>query len=108
MRSSRTELDVIRRGGESVVRVRGDVDYRTSPEFRAAILAAIRGGGAGRLTVDLAEAGRIDSSGLACLVEAWQEAKQRTVRFSLAGVSERVQRVFRLARLHEVFGLPKR
>lgn len=53
--------------------------------------------------VDMSGVGYIDSSGIASLIEAFQTARQRNLRFALAAVPERAQRVLKLARLERVF-----
>ncbi|MFO1435111.1 MAG: STAS domain-containing protein [Gammaproteobacteria bacterium] len=45
----------------------------------------------------------IDSSGVASLVEGYQTAKKRKLRFGLVGVSEAALSVLKLARLDKVF-----
>jgi anti-sigma B factor antagonist len=45
----------------------------------------------------------IDSSGIASLVEAYQTAKKKGLRFGLLAVSEPVMSVLALARLDKVF-----
>jgi anti-sigma B factor antagonist len=47
----------------------------------------------------------IDSSGIASLVEALQDARKRGSRFALVSVSEAVHRVLQLARLDKVFAI---
>ena len=95
------EHEVRDEGGVSVVSLRGDVDLESSPRAREVLLRCVR---AGRdLTVDLSGVRYIDSSGIASLVEAFQEARKKGTHFSLAAVSPAALRVFQLARLDRVF-----
>ena len=90
-------------GGTAVVSFRGDVDLEHSPAAREVLLSSVRSGR--DLAVDLSGVEYIDSSGIASLVEAFQEARKRGARFSLVAVSPAALRVFELARLDHVFTL---
>lgn len=84
-----------------IVQLSGDVDLSCSPEARKTILASIS---KGRHTlVDLSDVSYIDSSGVASLVEGFQTAKKKTLRFGLIGVSDAAMSVIELARLDKVF-----
>jgi len=87
--------------GSSVVSFRGDVDLEHSPAAREVLLSCVRGGR--HLAVDLSGVEYIDSSGIASLVEAFQEARRRGSRFCLVAPSPAALRVFELARLDRVF-----
>jgi anti-sigma B factor antagonist len=53
--------------------------------------------------VDLSAVSYIDSSGIAALVEGFQNARTRGRRFALVAVSDAVRAVLELARLDRVF-----
>ena len=53
--------------------------------------------------VDLSGVTYIDSSGIASLVEGFQTAKKRNLRFGLVGPSDSALNVLTLARLDKVF-----
>lgn len=89
--------------GGIVVALKGDVDLQSSPAARTVLLDAV---GRGRpIFVDLSDVTYIDSSGIASLVEALQDARKRGSRFALVSVSEAVHRVLQLARLDKVFAV---
>jgi anti-sigma B factor antagonist len=89
--------------GGIVVALTGDVDLQSSPAARKVLLDAV---GRGRpIFVDLANVTYIDSSGIASLVEALQDARKRGSRFALVSVSEAARRVLQLARLDKVFAI---
>jgi anti-sigma B factor antagonist len=88
-------------GGYAVVRLTGDVDISSSPEARRLILAELAR--RHQLLVDLSAVSYIDSSGIACLVEAYQAARKGGGRFALLGVSGEAMSVLSLARLDRVF-----
>lgn len=79
----------------------GEIDLERSPEARKVLLAAVVAGKS--VTVDLGEVSYMDSSGIASLVEALQQAKARGTGFALDRVSGQVQRILSLARLDQVF-----
>ncbi|MTJ83929.1 MAG: STAS domain-containing protein [Telmatospirillum sp.] len=87
--------------GGAVVRLSGEIDLQNSPDLRRELLDRVADGDP--VVVDLAQVSYIDSSGIACLVEAYQMARRHGLRFALAAVSPAALRVLRLARLDEVF-----
>lgn len=89
-------------GGYVLVRVCGEVDLSWSQQVRDAILAALGSGGVG---VELAAVTYIDSSGIAALVEGFQTARGKGLRFGLIAASRQVLAVLQLARLDKVFPL---
>ena len=88
-------------GAALTVFLSGEIDLDRSPEARKALLAAVAKGRP--VTVDMAEVGYMDSSGIASLVEAYQKASAAKLDFSLVNVGERVMKVLQLARLDQVF-----
>jgi anti-sigma B factor antagonist len=95
------EVTSERHGDFAVVRLRGEVDLSWSQAVRDAILEALDGdAGVG---VELSQVSYIDSSGIAALVEGFQNARQHGRRFALVGVSQAVMAVLELARLDRVF-----
>jgi anti-sigma B factor antagonist len=96
---------VMRENGEGYVLVRlsGEVDLSWSQEVRRAVLDALAGGEP--VGVELSAVSYIDSSGIAALVEGFQQARTRGKRFALVAVSDAVRAVLELARLDRVFQL---
>src|SRR5690554_4599211 len=88
-------------GGYAVLELEGEVDLSCSPEARKQILQVLNDGR--NLLVDLSAVSYIDSSGVASLVEGYQTAKKRDLRFGLVGVSNAAMNVLQLARLDKVF-----
>ena len=88
-------------GDYILVRLRGEVDLSWSREVRQSILSAL--GQSGKVGVELSEVSYIDSSGIAALVEGFQNARARGSRFALVAVSDAVRAVLELARLDRVF-----
>ena len=93
--STRTE------GGYTIIGLEGEVDLSCSPEARKEILEVIKA--EQHLLVDLSAVTYIDSSGVASLVEGYQAAKKKNLKFGLIGVSNAALNVLKLARLDKVF-----
>jgi anti-sigma B factor antagonist len=84
-----------------VVQLYGDVDLESSPRAREILLDSV--GRKRDVFVDLSNVNHIDSSGVASLIEAFQEAKRNHVEFALVSVGSATMQVLELARLDEVF-----
>ncbi|MBO9665158.1 STAS domain-containing protein [Dokdonella sp.] len=91
------------REGYVLVRLSGEVDLSWSAEVRRAVLDALAIGRP--VGVDLSAVSYIDSSGIAALVEGFQNARTHSGRFVLVAVSDAVRAVLELARLDRVFVL---
>ncbi len=87
--------------GYTVIELDGEVDLSCSPEARKQILDCLSNGR--HLLVDLSAVVYIDSSGVASLVEGYQMAKKKELKFGLVNVSEAAMSVLQLARLDKVF-----
>ena len=88
-------------GDYILVRLKGEVDLSWSREVRQSILTAL--GKSGKVGVELSEVSYIDSSGIAALVEGFQNARSKNQQFGLVAVSKAVMAVLQLARLDRVF-----
>ena len=88
-------------GGYAIIELAGEVDLSCSPEARKQILDHLSS--KQNLLIDLSEVTYIDSSGVASLVEGYQTAKKKKLKFGLIGVSASAMSVLQLARLDKVF-----
>ena len=84
-----------------IISLNGEVDLSCSPQARIQILKELKKGK--KLFIDLSEVEYIDSSGVASLVEGFQEARSHDQEFTLVGVSKAAMQVLQLARLDKVF-----
>lgn len=84
-----------------LVRLSGEVDLSWSQQVRQEVLAALEQSNA--VAVELSEVSYIDSSGIAALVEGFQNARGKSQQFVLIAVSAAVRAVLELARLDRVF-----
>ena len=87
--------------GWSVIDVSGEVDLSWSQDVRRCVLDAL--GNGAPLAVVLSAVSYIDSSGIAALVEGFQQARSKAQKFALVAPSEPVRSVLELARLDRVF-----
>ncbi len=90
-------------GGAQIVSFTGDIDLQSSPEVRKVLLAGVEEGSA--VLVDLSGVEYIDSSGVASMVESFQNARKKNQGYVLVSVSEAAMRVLQLARLDKVFDI---
>lgn len=90
-------------GDYLVIRLGGEVDMSWSQDVRRAVLDAL--GKSSKVAVNLAGVSYIDSSGIAALVEGFQQARGRGQSFVLLETSDAVLAVLKLARLDKVFTL---
>ncbi len=96
------EASLETRGGAVVVAASGEVDLATAPELRDRLDAAI-GHGNDRVVVDLRDVTFIDSTGLGMLIRAFNQCKERGVRFSLVIAEARILKVFEITGLTDLF-----
>ena len=90
-------------GDWAVVKLGGEVDLSWSQQARKAVLDALAK--SQKVAVHLAAVSYIDSSGIAALVEGFQNARGKGQTFVLVAVSEPVLAVLKLARLDKVFAI---
>ena len=88
-------------GEYTVLLLQGDVDLSCSPQAREQILKLLKNDK--NLLIDLSAVDYIDSSGVASLVEGFQVARNKNLKFALVGVSKAAMQVLQLARLDKVF-----
>ncbi len=95
------ELSIVEDGEIVVVILKGDIDLEHSSRMRQNLLDIL--GDARAVIVDLSGVSMIDSSGIASLLEGFQEARKKGKDFILAAPGDPVMRVLKLARLDTVF-----
>ncbi|WP_454061855.1 STAS domain-containing protein [Candidatus Nitrospira salsa] len=87
--------------GSHIVALSGEIDLESSPMARTVLLEVVEQ--ASKVFVDLTSVTYMDSSGIASLVEAYQQAKKSQIGFVLVSASPAVLRVLHMARLDKVF-----
>ena len=94
---------VLEQNDKLIVALDGDVDLNRAPDIRRILLDCVARGL--DVLVDLSGVTYIDSSGIASLVEALQEAGKKGTGLGLVAVSDDARKVFELARLDKVFAI---
>ena len=95
------EYKINKNGSYSIIELEGEIDLYCSPDTRKVILKELKNGD--DMLIDLSKVSYIDSSGIACLVEGYQVANEKKIKFALLGVSQSALNVLKLARLDNVF-----
>ncbi len=90
--------------GQQVVRVSGEVDLRTSPQLRDALLRFAQKG-PDRLIIDLADVDYMDSSGVGTMVELKRVVERRGGQLVLVNLQPRVRSVFEVTQLDRFFDI---
>ncbi|QCQ21200.1 STAS domain-containing protein [Desulfoglaeba alkanexedens] len=85
-----------------VVAFEGRLDKETVPEARRRVLKALKRNPAGSLDVDLSRLERMDTAGVALLVELHRNALRKGGKVRLRGLNEGARRMIQLARLDQV------
>ena len=87
-----------------IAAIRGDIDLENSPKFRE-FLKSRSAQKTPVLVLDFQEVTYLDSSGLATLIEYYQEAQSFGGKLALCALSPRVKNVFEIVRLEQIFSI---
>jgi anti-anti-sigma factor len=87
--------------GSLGIALRGRISYREAPELRQTVLDTLARKDVASVIVDLAQVDRMDTSGVAVLVEALMGGRKRNVTMMLCAPSPSVIEIFHLAGLDE-------
>lgn len=96
------EVRTIREQGAAVVQLNGEIDLRTSPQMRSALLTLLDEK-PGRIILDLSGVTYIDSSGVGTIVELKRRALHDENKVVLVGLQPRVRSLFEITRLDKFF-----
>ena len=97
-----TEMEIV--ADVPVVKVTGEIDVYTAPEFKSAVTEAIETG-AVSLIIDLTNVSYMDSSGFGILLGATKRLRPKGGCINLLGCSEAVTRMLSITRLDTIFGI---
>ncbi len=98
------KITTARHGQAHVVRVAGDIDLRSSPELREALIQTLEARPQ-RLTLDLSDVPYMDSSGVGTLVETKRLIEKQGGQIELTGLQPRVKSVFEITQLDRFFAI---
>jgi anti-sigma B factor antagonist len=88
--------------GVLILELTGEIDLQHSPEMRRVLQARVAQQ-TPALLLDFSNVKYIDSSGLATLIEYYQNSRAYLGKIAIAGLNHRVRSIFDLVRLSEVF-----
>jgi anti-sigma B factor antagonist len=91
--------------GTAVLRLSGELDLETAPEFVASVVAAAVEGTAQHVTVDLAGVDLVDSSGLAAFVRSYRLVTARGGTLSVRGSAPHIRKMFSITGVDQVIPL---
>ncbi|MDO8585991.1 MAG: ATP-binding protein [Armatimonadota bacterium] len=88
---------------EPTVIVDGDLDFTSAPQFEQAVDSLLRRRPG--IVVELSNAGFIDSSGVAALLNAHRQAMDAEKTFELRGIGDQARKALRISGFGQVFGI---
>jgi anti-sigma B factor antagonist len=100
----RIETEMEKIADVPVVKVTGEIDVYTAPEFKSALNKAIETG-ATNLIIDLTNVSYMDSSGFGILLGATKRVRPKGGTINLLGCSEAITRMLKITRLDTIFGI---
>jgi anti-sigma B factor antagonist len=100
-------IETISNGAEHTLYVTGEIDAFTAPKLREQLLSLVTQADARKVTVDLQGVDYIDSTGIGILVAALKQGKKTGCQLLLQNLTPRVDRLFRITGLHELFSPSK-
>ncbi|AZG74940.1 anti-sigma factor antagonist [Shewanella livingstonensis] len=96
-------IEIEQHNNYQVVKLYGEVDLNNSRSIKIDIIKLIKS--KNNIIVDFTHLQYIDSSGMASLVEAFNEAKENNTEFHIAAANGSPLQVLQLTRLNTVFNL---
>jgi anti-sigma B factor antagonist len=100
--ADRIEVKITVKDDVTIVTPVGEIDLSRAPSLRTQ-LTAVQAKKPKRLIIDLASVPYMDSSGVATLVEAMQNARRTSGKLILSAMQDKVRSIFEIARLDMVF-----
>ena len=96
-------IEIERYNNYRVVKLHGEVDLSNSRKIKLEIIKLIKS--KNNIIVDFTDLQYIDSSGMASLVEAFNESKENNTEFHIVNANGSPLQVLQLTRLNTVFNL---
>lgn len=97
--------DTLSRQNPFPIALEGSLDFNTVPYLRKNLLKALRAISAPAVELDFSRVTKVDTSGIAMLVELNRIAVSKGGEVSLRGMNDQARRMMRLARLDQIFPL---
>jgi len=96
------EVAVPEQPGVAVLKVRGEIDVASAPDFRAS-LSDVIGGGPQLVIVDMSEVSFMDSTGLGVLISAEKQIRHAGMDLRLVVTHPQIRKLLELTGLDDVF-----
>jgi len=98
------ELETSKRGSQTVLTVRGEIDVYTAPRLRQSIVDLVEAG-AVNLVIDMEKVDFLDSTGLGVLVEGLKRVRTRGGDLSIVVTQDKIIKIFEITGLNKAFSL---
>jgi anti-sigma B factor antagonist len=102
-RVDKQEIDIVTARDSALARIYGRIDIDSSPALRDRLLALFQSPHTKVVTIDLSAVTRIDSSGVATLIEALRIARRRDTEVNLQGLEGRLLQLFQSTGILSLF-----
>jgi anti-sigma B factor antagonist len=99
----KSEIQVVMRELEALVRIYGRIDIDSSPDLRAHLLTMLKARAREVVRVDLSGVTHIDSAGIATLIDALRIARSYHTEVRLVGLEGRLLRLFQSTGILSLF-----
>lgn len=96
------EIQIEHENSTLIVKPKGEIDLHNSPQFRKT-LQDVSNENFSALLVDLESVSYMDSSGLATLVEVFQNTTKTGKKLGLFSLQDSVKNILSITRLDEIF-----
>ena len=95
-------LKSLQKGSCLSIYLRGEIDHYAASSLRREIENKIMAKDIQTLHIDFSEVSFIDSSGVGMLIGRYKTMKEKGGKITAGGMSEQVERLYRLAGLHRI------
>lgn len=100
-------LELEERTAETIIHLSGTITAESAEIFQAEIQGRLVADSRGKFVLDLGKVTYVDSCGLAALLAVWTAGQRRNCCLKIANLSPRVERLFSMTRLDQVFNTAK-
>ncbi|GEM_PF-3737731 len=95
-------VNVEKRDHETIIYIVGDFDNATTPMVHECCKTIQKDDGAKRIVLDLKDAGRVDSSAFACIINYIKEHKGSAAEISVANLPDRAAELLHILKIEKI------
>ena len=107
MEGIRLETEIITIKGNIVLKLIGEIDVYTAPQFKEAVNEILKDENLLHLIIDMNMVSYMDSSGFGILLSATKRLKPKGGSVNLIGCSSSIERVLKITKLDTIFACRK-